>query len=184
FDVDGVLTDGTIWLFPAPGGMQLHAKDFARHHADEGGFGIVSQSTVEAKGFHAHEDRKSTRLNSSHLVISYAVFCLKKKSSYAVTASAGGYSVPVPASGNYTVTFSGGSVPTNQKSVSVINGQNVKSDYIVTGSGTPTPTPGSTRLANISTRAVVGTNANVLIGGFIITGTQTKKVIARGIGPS
>src|SRR5256885_8221072 len=27
----------------------------------------------------APEDRKSTRLNSSHLVISYAVFCLKKK---------------------------------------------------------------------------------------------------------
>src|SRR5256885_10934060 len=28
------------------------------------------------------EDRKSTRLNSSHLVISYAVFCLKKKQTY------------------------------------------------------------------------------------------------------
>src|SRR5256885_3792895 len=27
-------------------------------------------------------DRKSTRLNSSHLVISYAVFCLKKKKAY------------------------------------------------------------------------------------------------------
>src|SRR5256885_10376535 len=27
-------------------------------------------------------DRKSTRLNSSHLVISYAVFCLKKKTTY------------------------------------------------------------------------------------------------------
>src|SRR2546426_8426537 len=27
----------------------------------------------------SHQDRKSTRLNSSHLVISYAVFCLKKK---------------------------------------------------------------------------------------------------------
>src|SRR5256885_7101215 len=27
------------------------------------------------------QDRKSTRLNSSHLVISYAVFCLKKKKS-------------------------------------------------------------------------------------------------------
>src|ERR1039457_6456418 len=26
-----------------------------------------------------HRDRKSTRLNSSHLLISYAVFCLKKK---------------------------------------------------------------------------------------------------------
>src|SRR2546426_12035290 len=32
-------------------------------------------------GRHVHfrPDRKSTRLNSSHLVISYAVFCLKKK---------------------------------------------------------------------------------------------------------
>src|SRR5256885_9929730 len=28
---------------------------------------------------HSKPDRKSTRLNSSHLVISYAVFCLKKK---------------------------------------------------------------------------------------------------------
>src|SRR2546426_5727738 len=28
---------------------------------------------------HLSRDRKSTRLNSSHLVISYAVFCLKKK---------------------------------------------------------------------------------------------------------
>src|SRR2546426_8172478 len=31
---------------------------------------------------HVMLDRKSTRLNSSHLVISYAVFCLKKKKSY------------------------------------------------------------------------------------------------------
>src|SRR5439155_22361329 len=34
------------------------------------------------KLFHAHgtySDRKSTRLNSSHVAISYAVFCLKKK---------------------------------------------------------------------------------------------------------
>src|SRR5256885_13153735 len=30
-------------------------------------------------------DRKSTRLNSSHLVISYAVFCLKKKKKYNAT---------------------------------------------------------------------------------------------------
>src|SRR2546426_7278864 len=28
------------------------------------------------------QDRKSTRLNSSHLVISYAVFCLKKKKTH------------------------------------------------------------------------------------------------------
>src|SRR2546426_8408531 len=33
---------------------------------------------------HDPQDRKSTRLNSSHLVISYAVFCLKKKNFYVV----------------------------------------------------------------------------------------------------
>src|SRR3712207_8926964 len=32
-----------------------------------------------ARGACAHVDRKSTRLNSSHANISYAVFCLKKK---------------------------------------------------------------------------------------------------------
>src|SRR5256885_13852256 len=31
------------------------------------------------------QDRKSTRLNSSHLVISYAVFCLKKKKKHTFT---------------------------------------------------------------------------------------------------
>src|SRR5688500_19695292 len=31
------------------------------------------------KAFYRKKDRKSTRLNSSHLVISYAVFCMKKK---------------------------------------------------------------------------------------------------------
>src|SRR5690625_6937360 len=31
-------------------------------------------------GYGFHRDRKSTRLNSSHVAISYAVFCLKKKS--------------------------------------------------------------------------------------------------------
>jgi Right handed beta helix region len=39
-------------------------------------------------------------------------------------------------------------------------------------------------LANISTRAFVGTGDNVLIAGFIITGTDAKKVILRAIGPS
>lgn len=37
FDVDGVMTDGKIWIFPAPGGV-----------AEAGGL-------IEAKGFHAHD---------------------------------------------------------------------------------------------------------------------------------
>ncbi len=42
----------------------------------------------------------------------------------------------------------------------------------------------STLLTNISTRALVGDGDNVLIGGFIITGTQPKKVIIDALGPS
>src|SRR5256885_9949371 len=37
------------------------------------------QQSVIDNGIVQEIDRKSTRLNSSHLVISYAVFCLKKK---------------------------------------------------------------------------------------------------------
>src|SRR5256885_8734102 len=44
--------------------------------ADHGGGGKMRQPLRIVQG---HADRKSTRLNSSHLVISYAVFCLKKK---------------------------------------------------------------------------------------------------------
>ena len=39
----------------------------------------VDCNDTEAKWKAAVEDRKSTRLNSSHVSISYAVFCLKKK---------------------------------------------------------------------------------------------------------
>lgn len=42
----------------------------------------------------------------------------------------------------------------------------------------------SSVLANISTRLAVQTGDNVLIGGFIVTGTQPKKVIVRALGPS
>ena len=46
------------------------------------------------------------------------------------------------------------------------------------------PPPGPTILGNISTRALVQTGDKVLIGGFIVTGNQPKKVIVRAIGPS
>src|SRR2546426_8217261 len=41
-------------------------------HSDAGDHGAQTEKPPR-------RDRKSTRLNSSHLVISYAVFCLKKK---------------------------------------------------------------------------------------------------------
>ncbi len=46
------------------------------------------------------------------------------------------------------------------------------------------PSVGAILLLNISTRLNVQTGDNVLIGGFIITGPDPKKVIVRGLGPS
>src|SRR5947207_11004088 len=40
---------------------------------------LLKLSPCQDRGVSLYEDRKSTRLNSSHTVISYAVFCLKKK---------------------------------------------------------------------------------------------------------
>lgn len=54
-DVDGVMTDGSIWLFPAPAGAQQSTASQAAERADAGGFAISSNSMIEAKGFNAHD---------------------------------------------------------------------------------------------------------------------------------
>ncbi|MGA7080709.1 MAG: HAD family hydrolase [Terriglobales bacterium] len=46
FDVDGVLTDGKIWIFPAPAGSQPAGSGASDSH---------NGSLIEAKGFHAHD---------------------------------------------------------------------------------------------------------------------------------
>src|SRR5205807_9927459 len=48
-------------------------------HGLDQGLGLAGELEDLAREDDVLEDRKSTRLNSSHLVISYAVFCLKKK---------------------------------------------------------------------------------------------------------
>src|SRR2546422_4576386 len=77
-----------------------HADAEAPHLARNGGEHVVTVRQVDAKrgiGQHVlHDtvdlyrfflDRKSTRLNSSHGYISYAVFCLKKKNKYVTRLS-------------------------------------------------------------------------------------------------
>src|SRR5438132_5011043 len=60
---------------PHDHGKPLVAQ-LVRCHAEQGAI----PGTVPAEHDHrVLQDRKSTRLNSSHTVISYAVFCLKKK---------------------------------------------------------------------------------------------------------
>src|SRR5256885_10140256 len=53
--------------------------DGARHVRGSAGLGLLGLGAVVRLLEPLPRDRKSTRLNSSHLVISYAVFCLKKK---------------------------------------------------------------------------------------------------------
>src|SRR5947208_11154988 len=62
-------------VFALPPMLGLHHGDPAQIIGPRGGIyrHIVLDEHVDA------EDRKSTRLNSSHQIISYAVFCLKKK---------------------------------------------------------------------------------------------------------
>ncbi len=55
FDVDGVLTDGKLFFFPAPPDIEQRTQAEAAKHGGQGGFGIVSGSVIEAKGFHAHD---------------------------------------------------------------------------------------------------------------------------------
>src|SRR5256885_4257554 len=64
--------------------VPCRARPYAPHPAArERGLGAAAadahRRSAAGAGEQIHQDRKSTRLNSSHLVISYAVFCLKKK---------------------------------------------------------------------------------------------------------
>src|SRR5688500_19617217 len=68
----------TLFRSEGGGGMSASPKKVP--------LGVIAGARSGDKGGDANlgvwvrtEDRKSTRLNSSHLVISYAVFCLKKK---------------------------------------------------------------------------------------------------------
>src|SRR5208282_5561414 len=60
FDVDGVLTDGKLFIFPAPAGIERTTlghpeNDHPAKRREQGGFGFTSQTLIEAKGFHAHD---------------------------------------------------------------------------------------------------------------------------------
>src|SRR2546426_8553026 len=73
-------------LFPYTTLFRSHplegAQQAMRRHPGLGTQGGETRGSVRVRvdqPAHGAQDRKSTRLNSSHLVISYAVFCLKKK---------------------------------------------------------------------------------------------------------
>src|SRR5256885_10999825 len=63
-------------LFRSARAARIGAREVCVHAVDECELPVTANMIVVRVRV---EDRKSTRLNSSHLVISYAVFCLKKK---------------------------------------------------------------------------------------------------------
>src|SRR3712207_7538845 len=71
-----------LWSGVAPGsGGVAQSVEQAAHNRCVVGSSPASATRSRRRGGHGFDriDRKSTRLNSSHANISYAVFCLKKK---------------------------------------------------------------------------------------------------------
>src|SRR5437879_5299044 len=66
-----------------PGDLEALAAHYGTVRLDDLRLAVNDEAQRPAYGHHRQrlEDRKSTRLNSSHRCISYAVFCLKKKNS-------------------------------------------------------------------------------------------------------
>jgi hypothetical protein len=97
------------------------------------------------------------------------------------------FDVSVQATNSVVGPLQQGTAETNQIYVVNVNGTGATQ---LRGNGNGTPTWARTSpvfpitLANISTRMRVGSGDNAMIGGFIITGSQSKKVIIRGMGPS
>ena len=92
-----------------------------------------------------------------------------------------------PVAGTISGTFQGlsGKVPDPQLSGGVVSNVQL---FATNSHGTGTIPLlfllSPTGVVNISTRLAVGTNTDVLIGGFIITGNAPKRVLIRAIGPS
>src|SRR5207253_11438897 len=83
FEYNGRPVKSAIWKSHAVGriaarGVNLAGDEQADRQAHGGPDKALYAYAVEDARWWEQQDRKSTRLNSSHVAISYAVFCLKK----------------------------------------------------------------------------------------------------------
>ena len=138
-------------------------------------------STPESPGLDFRNKRVIAKLAPAFVSLGIFAFALLD----ARAAASANYSIPAQTvdggggqatSTSYEMTYSlgniGGSHCSSAASATIDSGY---VGQIATPSGV---------LGNISTRLLVQTGDNVLIGGFIITGTAPKQVLIRGIGPS
>src|SRR5690625_6100172 len=79
-DLEEKLGDTKVAILTIPG---METDNVTNRLVEQGITGILNftPARISVPSYvRVHQDRKSTRLNSSHVAISYAVFCLKKKS--------------------------------------------------------------------------------------------------------
>src|SRR5258708_31436253 len=76
-EVDVILEDGTLGRAAVPSGASTGEHEAVELRDDDKKKWLGRGVSKAVENINA--DRKSTRLNSSHQIISYAVFCLKKK---------------------------------------------------------------------------------------------------------
>ena len=122
--------------------------------------------------------RKAAKWKKPALAFAYlcsvAIGLSQSGGSYQITHASLGTSNGNGTGGPYKVTSQVGS-----PAVTVASGGSIE----LTG-GIRLGAPPAAQLLNIATRMKVLTGNNVLIAGFIVTGTEPKKVLVRGIGPS
>src|SRR5256885_4757052 len=90
-DPESLATDALCHISAALSVLEMHVERSNRAmvvgvHDLLRSYHLKADRAAAEQPVEALADRKSTRLNSSHLVISYAVFCLKKKKKTAITA--------------------------------------------------------------------------------------------------
>ena len=202
-EIDGDQTDnsapeaGAVYVFARNGvtwTQQAYLKASNTNGGDGFGYSVAASSdTVVAGAF--GEDGNSTGINgdqtnnsapqsgAAYVFLRNGVIWTQQTYLKASNTDAGdffGYSVAVSGDttvvGAYSEASDANGVDGNQADDHAPQAGAV---YVFTA-----PEPPPTTLANISTRGLVETGDNVLIGGFIITGTQPKTVILRAIGPS
>jgi hypothetical protein len=139
-------------------------------------------SPPESRGLDFSKNRMLAKLASAFLSLSLVAFALLN----AGAAASADYSIQAQtldrgggqsSSASYDMTSSAGN--TGSSPASSAAGVTINSGYPA-----QIATLEAGVLGNISTRLAVQTGENVLIGGFIITGTAPKQVLIRGIGPS
>ena len=174
--------EGAAYAFTRSGGMWTQrTKFFAADAAELNGFGAsvaISGNTVVVGADNGNVGNNPHQGSAYVFAVNGAPPSPTPSATPPPTATPGGTPTPTPTA---TPVPSATPTPTPTPPAPSPTGTPAPSPM---ATPTPSPTQNPTTFGNISTRLRVETDDNVLIGGFIVTGTQPKKVMVRAIGPS